>query len=160
MGKGQSDKAKRIIHTGAEEGKWIFLANCHLSISLLPELESIMEDLKKQSEEKNGANTVNPKFRLILSAEPHKDFSISLLQNSVKITQEPPKGIKANMLKRYAAITDFQTCEKQKEFRKAVYGLCWFHSILIERKKFKSLGWNKVYAFADSDYNVCEDLLA
>lgn len=39
MGKGQSDKAKRIIHSGAEEGKWIFLANCHLSISLLPELE-------------------------------------------------------------------------------------------------------------------------
>ena len=64
------------------------------------------------------------------------------------------------MLKRYLALSEFQVCEKQKEFRKAVYGLSWFHSLLIERKKFKSLGWNKVYAFADSDYLVCEDLLA
>jgi dynein heavy chain len=39
MGRGQSEKARRIINSGAEDGKWIFLANCHLSISLLPELE-------------------------------------------------------------------------------------------------------------------------
>ena len=45
-------------------------------------------------------------------------------------------------------------------FRKAVYGLCWFHTILIERKKFKTLGWNTEYAFNDSDYQVCEDTLA
>lgn len=64
------------------------------------------------------------------------------------------------MLKRYSAMSDFTPCEKSREFRKAVYGLCWFHTILIERKKFKSLGWNKIYAFADSDYLFCEDLLA
>lgn len=120
-----------------------------------------MESLKKSSEEKGGAIKVDTnKFKLILSAEPTSSFSISLLQNSVKITQEPPKGIKANMLKRYGAISDFQPCEKSREFRKAVYGLCWFHTLLIERKKFKSLGWNKAYAFNDSDYLVCEDLLA
>lgn len=54
----------------------------------------------------------------------------------------------------------FTLCQKAKEFRKAIYGLCWFHTLLIERKKFKSLGWNKVYAFNDSDYLVCADLLA
>jgi dynein heavy chain len=31
---------------------------------------------------------------------------------------------------------------------------------LIERKKFKSLGWNVTYAFNDSDFQVCEDLLS
>jgi len=31
---------------------------------------------------------------------------------------------------------------------------------LIERKKFKSLGWNVSYAFNDSDYSVCEDTIA
>lgn len=41
-----------------------------------------------------------------------------------------------------------------------MYGLCFFHTILIERKKFKSLGWNVNYAFNDSDYSVCEDILA
>jgi len=54
----------------------------------------------------------------------------------------------------------FTPCENDTGFRKAVYGLCWFHTILIERKKFKTLGWNVSYAFNDSDYLVCEDTLA
>jgi len=120
-----------------------------------------MEGLKKSSEEKGGSLKVDTnKFKLILSAEPHNEFSISLLQNSVKITQEPPKGIKANMVKFYQNMSEFQPCEKSKEYRKAIYGLCWFHTLLIERKKFKNLGWTKIYAFNPSDYNVCDDLLA
>jgi dynein heavy chain len=47
MGKGQSEKARKIVGEGAEKGKWIFLANCHLSIALLPELETIMDNLFK-----------------------------------------------------------------------------------------------------------------
>jgi dynein heavy chain len=43
MGRGQSDRAKSILTEGAENGSWIFLANCHLSISLLPELESMID---------------------------------------------------------------------------------------------------------------------
>jgi len=31
---------------------------------------------------------------------------------------------------------------------------------LIERKKFKTLGWNVGYSFNDSDYQVCEDTIA
>jgi dynein heavy chain len=99
MGKGQSEKARKIVGEGAEKGKWIFLANCHLSISMLPELESIMDHLFKHD--------VNPDFRLILSASSHPQFSISLLQRSTKITQEPPKGIKSNMLRLYGQKTEF-----------------------------------------------------
>jgi dynein heavy chain len=65
------------------------------------------------------------------------------------------------MLRLYAnQPKNFTTCEKHREFRKAVYGLSWFHTILIERKKFKTLGWNVAYAFNDSDYQVCEDTIA
>jgi len=152
MGRGQSERAKRILTEGAEGGHWIFLANCHLSISLLPELESIIDHLFKHE--------VNPDFRLILSANPHPNFSISLLQRSTKITQEPPKGIKANMLRIYGSKSEFTMVDQQRNFRKAVFGLAWFHTILIERKKFRSLGWNVGYSFNDSDYSVCEDTVA
>jgi len=64
------------------------------------------------------------------------------------------------MLRLYGAKESFTECDMSRSFRKAVFGLCWFHTILIERKKFKSLGWNVTYAFNDSDYSVCEDLLA
>ena len=45
-------------------------------------------------------------------------------------------------------------------FKKMVYCLCWFHSIIIERKRFKSLGWNVPYDFNDSDFGICKDIIA
>jgi len=73
MGQGQSEKAKKNISEAADNGNWVFLANCHLSISLLPELESIIDGIFKHPEK------VDPNFKLILSANPHPNFSISLL---------------------------------------------------------------------------------
>lgn len=64
------------------------------------------------------------------------------------------------MLRMYNNMSEFQSCVLDKEFKRALYGLCWFHAILIERKKFKTLGWNVSYAFNDSDFGVCEDLIA
>jgi len=104
---------------------------------------------------------VQAKFRLFLSASPHDKFPISLLQKAIKIAEEPPRGIKPNITRLYENMGKaFTPVDKQREFRKAVFCLTWFHTLLIERKKFKSLGWNVSYAFNDSDYQVCEDTLA
>lgn len=154
LGKGQSKKALELLNKSAKDGEWTFLSNCHLSISLLPELESMMDQIFKTIK-------LAPNFRLFLSASPHPEFPISLLQRSLKIAQEPPRGIKANMLRLYTNQSKtFTLVDKDRDFRKAVFGLSWFHSILIERKKFKTLGWNVSYAFNDSDYSVCEDTIA
>ena len=109
------------------------MANTHLCVQLLPDLEAALEEIYKKE--------VHEDFRLILSAMPHPQYSISLLQRSLKVAQEPPKGIKSNLLRIYAQKDYFHTVEKDRDFRKALFGLAWFHTILIERKKFKSLGW-------------------
>ncbi len=31
--------------------------------------------------------------------------------------------------------------------------------MIIERKKFKTLGWNVMYDFNDSDFSICKDIL-
>ena len=67
------------------------------------------------------------------------------------------QGLKANMKRLYAHITDaqFRGCPKPDKYKKLLFSLCFFHSVLLERKKFLMLGWNIVYEFNDSDLEVC-----
>lgn len=65
------------------QGNWVFLANCHLSLSWMPQLDKLVEQL--QIEEPH------PDFRLWLSSSPNPEFPISILQAGIKMTTEPPK---------------------------------------------------------------------
>lgn len=137
-----------------KEGNWVFLANCHLSLSWMPALDKIVELFQFDKK-------INPNFRLWLSSSPHPDFPISILQAGIKMTTEPPKGIRANLKRLYRTITEdqFNLCKAQEKYKKLLFSLCFFHAILIERKKFQQLGWNVVYSFNDSDFEVSECLL-
>lgn len=49
----------------------------------------------------------------------------------------------------------FPRCDCDFKYKKLLFALCFFHSLLIERRKFLTLGWNIVYGFNDSDFEVC-----
>ncbi|KAK1153304.1 dynein heavy chain 2, axonemal [Acipenser oxyrinchus oxyrinchus] len=153
LGQGQAPIATRMIKEGVKDGNWVFLANCHLSLSWMPQLDKLVEQLQLEEP--------HPDFRLWLSSSPHPDFPISILQAGIKMTTEPPKGLKANMKRLYHLITEqqFSRCSKPPLYKKLFFSLCFFHSVLLERKKFLQLGWNIVYGFNDSDFEVSENLL-
>jgi len=92
-------------------------------------------------------------FRLFLTSTPIEFFPVSVLQNGVKLTTEPPRGIKANLKRSYAEVTDdwLNDCKKDAIYRKMVFGVSFFHAIVQERRKFGPLGWNVTYEFNDSD---------
>lgn len=53
----------------------------------------------------------------------------------------------------------FARCGQTFRYRKLLFALAWFHAILLERRKFKSLGFNVPYEFNESDFSICHDLV-
>merc|ERR1712166_465134 len=121
------ERAKSMLKKSSIDGNWCFLSNCHLSVNLLPELENILDELIAEGNFQSS-------FRIFMSASSTPGFPISLLQRSIKMATEPPRGIKPNFIRMYSNMNkSFTKCEKDMEFRKACYGLVWFHAMMIER---------------------------
>eukprot|EP00798_Chlamydomonas_sp_ICE-L_P021926 gene21926-28972_t len=138
LGQGQSPVATRLIEDGLREGHWVFLANCHLMTSWLPTLDKLIESFESKNPHEN--------FRLWLSSSPSQDFPIAILQRGIKMTTEPPKE-------------SYAQCKTQLKYQKLLFSLTYFHSVLLERRKFRTLGLNIPYDFNDTDFSVSDDLL-
>ena len=58
---------------------------------------------------------------------PSPAFPVAVLQNAVKMTLEPPKGLKANMVGSFQGFNDemLEECVQVSEFKKMAFALCW-----------------------------------
>ncbi|KAJ3191413.1 hypothetical protein HK101_007802 [Irineochytrium annulatum] len=157
LGQGQEIIAEQKLDLAYKEGGWVMLENIHLVAKWLPILEKKLEALSI------GAH---PDFRVFLSAEPAGDpqfhiIPISILQASIKITNEPPTGMQANI---HRALDNFtqetlERCSKDAEFKTILFALCYFHAVILERRKFGTQGWNKPYPFSTGDLMISSDVL-
>ena len=75
---------------------------------------------------------------------------------STKVTNEPPKGLKAGLQRSYTVIVDQDRLERIDTpiWRSLLFTLCFTHSVVQERRKFGPLGWCVPYEFNDGDLNA------
>jgi len=92
LGQGQEKNAEDNIKNGVTYNRWIILQNCHLAKSFMNRLEKIVESITYDEASS---------FRLFLTALPTHVIPISIIQNSIKMTNEPPKGMKQSIKRNY-----------------------------------------------------------
>ncbi|NXC57105.1 DYH17 protein, partial [Aleadryas rufinucha] len=157
LGQGQEVVAEHAMEVAAAEGHWVILQNIHLVARWLGTLEKLVEHHSLAS---------HPEYRLFMSAEPAPTpeshiIPQGLLDNSIKITSEPPTGMRANL---HGALDLFsqetlEQCSKETEFRCILFALCYFHAAVAERRRFGTQGWNRPYPFNNGDLTVSVNVL-
>ncbi|KAM6469113.1 dynein axonemal heavy chain 9 [Liasis olivaceus] len=157
LGQGQEVVAEQALDLAAAEGHWVILQNIHLVAKWLSSLE------KKLEQHSEGSH---PNFRIFISAEPAASpeshlIPQGILENSIKITNEPPTGMHANLHK---ALDNFnqdtlEMCTRENEFKSILFALCYFHAVVAERRKFGPQGWNRSYPFNIGDLTISVNVL-
>jgi len=146
LGQGQGPIAESTVAKATKSGDWVCLQNCHLASSWMMSLERIVESLQTDP-------LVHDEFRLWLTSMPSPQFPVLVLQNGIKVTSEPPKGMRSNLLRTFGEFSPefLDASSKSVAWRKLVFACSFFHAVIQERRKFGPIGWNKHYDFSQSD---------
>ncbi|KAF7661524.1 hypothetical protein LDENG_00258930 [Lucifuga dentata] len=157
LGQGQEAVAEVAMEKAAKEGHWVILQNIHLVARWLGSLEKLLERCCEDS---------HPDYRVFMSAEPaltpqEHIIPQGILENAIKITNEPPTGMHANL---HAALDNFDQaildqCSREQEFKTILFSLCYFHACVAERRKFGPQGWNRKYPFNTGDLTISVNVL-
>ncbi|XP_076000722.1 dynein axonemal heavy chain 11 isoform X3 [Genypterus blacodes] len=157
LGQGQEAVAEVAMEKAAKEGHWVILQNIHLVARWLGSLEKLLERCCEGS---------HRDYRVFMSAEPapvpqEHIIPQGILENAIKITNEPPTGMHANL---HAALDNFDQdildqCSREQEFKTILFSLCYFHACVAERRKFGPQGWNRKYPFNTGDLTISVNVL-
>ncbi|XP_016077900.1 PREDICTED: dynein heavy chain 9, axonemal [Miniopterus natalensis] len=157
LGQGQEVVAEAALDLAAKKGHWVILQNIHLVAKWLSTLEKKLEEHSENS---------HPEFRVFISAEPAPSpeghiIPQGILENSIKITNEPPTGMHANLHKALDNFTQdtLEMCSRETEFKSILFALCYFHAVVAERRKFGPQGWNRSYPFNTGDLTISVNVL-
>ncbi|GBG28853.1 Dynein heavy chain 5, axonemal [Hondaea fermentalgiana] len=176
MGAGQGPVALKSLSAAIALGEWVLLQNGHLDIGFMDALQAILEKVKhavsSDSQAPSGPSVgdngyvshaesgaaeerlaVNPKFRLFVTTESRPDFPVGLLQQALKVTNEPPAGIKSSMMRCFTELVDQERLDRVESdvWRKMLFTTCFLHAVVQERRRIGPIGWTIPYQFTVGD---------
>ena len=115
MGQGQDTIAMDKLLMAHKQGHWVILNNVHLMPRWLIELEKQLDTF---AEEGSHAN-----FRIFLTSDPSRNIPIGILSRCIKLTNEPPSGLKANLQRGFCAFDAGMFDELGNKSKAILFGL-------------------------------------
>eukprot|EP01012_Entosiphon_sulcatum_P019543 TRINITY_DN24443_c0_g2_i1.p1 TRINITY_DN24443_c0_g2~~TRINITY_DN24443_c0_g2_i1.p1 ORF type:complete len:4685 (-),score=794.60 TRINITY_DN24443_c0_g2_i1:231-14285(-) len=169
MGEEQEEVAMEAINTAVIKGGWVMLQNIHLMKRWLAVLDAKLEwlavNVQGNTSSEDDTVRVHANFRLYLSAEPSPDpqqrVPQGILQKSLKLINEPPQSLKANLSRALSSFgaEAFEGASKSNEFKSVLFALCFFHALVLGRKRFGAQGWSRSYSFNTGDLLISGSVL-
>jgi len=123
--------ADQAIASAARTGAWVLLKNVHLAPSWLAQLEKRLHSLSPSKS-----------FRLFLTMETNPVIPINILRQSRVIMNEPPPGVRANLLDTLRGLPQNRLTTGPAEKARLFFLLAWFHAVVQERLRYLPLGWS------------------
>jgi dynein heavy chain 1 len=106
--------ADQAIAAAIRTGSWVLLKNVHLAASWLSQLEKRLQSLNP------------PKgFRLFLTMETNSGIPVNILRQSMVIMNEPPPGIRANLVDCLKSISPGRLAAGPNEKVRLYFLLAW-----------------------------------
>ena len=77
------------------------------------------------------------------------------------MANEAPADIQSNLLRAWSNFDQakIDSCSKPLELKACLFSLCWFHSIILGRRRFGQQGWSRKYSFNTGDLTICANVL-
>ena len=143
MGQGQDVVAMERLEAAHMDGHWVCLNNVHLMPSWLLVLERKLDVMALEGS--------HARFRLFCTSDPSNGIPSGLLAKCIKLTQAPPAGLKANLKRAFCCFPKDTVEDMDSKTKGILFGLCYFHAVMMERKLFGALGYNMNYPFSLGD---------
>ncbi|KAI8459260.1 dynein heavy chain, N-terminal region 1-domain-containing protein [Phakopsora pachyrhizi] len=140
--------ADQAISTAIRTGSWVLLKNVHLASNWLSQLEKKLTALNPPKS-----------FRLFLTMETNTGIPVNVLRQSRILMNEPPPGIRANLVDCLKSISPARLSSGPNEKARLYFLLAWFHAVVQERLRYCPLGWSKIYEFNDSDLEAAMSMI-
>ncbi|SCN60390.1 dynein heavy chain, putative [Plasmodium chabaudi chabaudi] len=152
MGQGQESVALKYLEEISKVGGYIYLQNIHLMTKWLKEFEEILDKI---------LSNAHKDFRLFLSSTiPFENntqlLPEKLLKKCFRVNNEKSYSLKENIK---CCLDKFENKEYDTKIKTVIFGLSYYHSLLLGRFLYGKIGFSQVYSFNDNDLEISFNII-
>jgi dynein heavy chain 1 len=141
MGSPESvELAEEGLANARRRNSWLLLENVHLAAGWIQSLETQLDSF------------LSTGFRLILTSPMNQKLPAGVRLKSRLVVIESADGLPHKMETALRKCNDVPTVVS--EFSRIQFLLAWAHSVILERLRFRPVGWTKGYDFMESDLTL------